>query len=729
MKIPIFLVVFILTSTCALVLLSPGTSKGAITPLGYSLNGNQELVADPDRPLVYAADTDGHEVHVLNATTEAELWNVSVGASPLSLDISSDGRYLYVAVSEASSIAIVDLQTRTVSRTIPLTFHPLSIRIGLSGRLYLTDIPEPYQSGGPKVVDETSGTLLENYSGFGNCVLEMSPNKTVILMMQLGTSPTPLYKYSCAGPNLVLLDEDNHDLGENARQMAVDWTNETVYLVSGYPYGIEIVSLASMDRLGMISAEAYPSGVAVSPDHKTVFCTTMGGKDQLWAFYASNRTLMAKYKLRESSLEIDQSAYAAIAAPPLAGSVVAIGKPVQFLNLSKPMLFPGFPRVEENVGYNYSGNIVSDIFVGVPPCNITSGVVELDGTTLASFIEDQALVGVLPGPITDGGNHTAHALLVWDGGSVNISWTFSASESEHIVSVMPAMGLEVNYVPENITVVLDLGYPERTMAGTYIGLNDAFAPYDFENGVITIHTQYQGTNLVLPGLNEVVLDLNFVHVDYMVPIYTSISLTWNFSIKDVAVSPSSEGLAWHNLSSGVSVRLPVSWTIMDNVTVGGVFFDTQALGPINGTTRTVISLQSGTDPNATEDEQYLSSFVDEFVTKMQTGNNSVYVVEGPSYREISGHAAVVFAIRWANEPLVQKIAVIIDQSTSRYWILIMTVEASRYFDENPMFEGVISSFSTPIGQVIPEFSSQMVFLGVMVTMIAVVVGLRRFSKH
>jgi hypothetical protein len=33
------------------------------------------------------------------------------------------------------------------------------------------------------------------------------------------------------------------------------------------------------------------------------------------------------------------------------------------------------------------------------------------------------------------------------------------------------------------------------------------------------------------------------------------------------------------------------------------------------------------------------------------------------------------------------------------------------------------------GQIIPEFSSQMAFLGVMVTMIAVVVGLRRFSEH
>jgi len=42
---------------------------------------------------------------------------------------------------------------------------------------------------------------------------------------------------------------------------------------------------------------------------------------------------------------------------------------------------------------------------------------------------------------------------------------------------------------------------------------------------------------------------------------------------------------------------------------------------------------------------------------------------------------------------------------------------------------VINHLLIEVGQVIPEFSSQMVFLGVMVTMIAVVVGLRRFSEH
>jgi len=686
MKITCIAVAIFLISSYAVILFDSDVSEAAIGPLGYSLNGNQELFSDPTRPIVYAADTDGDTVHVFNATTGEEMWNVTVGASPLSIDISADGRYMYVAVS-GYNVTIVDLQTRSVSNTIALAFSPISVRIGLSGRLYLT------QSGGAlDVVRESSGTLIEEIGGIGSCVLEMSPNKTTLMVLQLGSSPTPLYKYSCAGTSLVLLDQDNHDLGPNARQMAIDWANETLYLVCGSPYGVQVVSLSTLDLLGFMPATSYPGGVALSSDHTTVLCTTYSGPDELWAFSTSNWSLVAKYKFREWAAGDDPVNFHAITAPLTTGCVIAVGDPVLFVNLSRPALFPGFPRAGEGVGYDYFGNISANIFVGIPACQFTSQVMMLDGVTVVSHIRNPYMLGELPSPITRGGNHTLYASISWTGGSTEVNWTFTTSETEHIVSETPAKDSVLNYVPENITIVLDLGYPIRQWAGGSIVLNNFYVPWILENGTINLHTY----GLTMPGKNIVSLHISFSHVDYMTLVYSDLYEDLEFSIIDVPTTPSTTGLGWHNVSEA-SLMLPTSWIIRDNVTVGLTKFATQALGPVTDKARASISLQTGIDLNFTTDAQYLDSFPDEFVDQMGGVNHTVYIVEGPRTEQVSGHPAMVFAVRWTEQPIVQKLMVVADVDSGRYWLLIMTVDQSLYFRENPMLEGVISSFSVPEG--------------------------------
>lgn len=694
------LVIALLIVSGSAVILAPRQAEGAITDLGFSLNGNQELLADPTRPIVYAADTDGNKVHVLDAVNMSEAWNITVGAGPMSMDVSPDGQHLYVAVSGDMCVAIVDLEERTVSENIQLTFHPLSIRIGLSGRLYLTNFPdETYPSSGLKVVDEASGALLETQDVIGNCVLEMSPDKTTLLMLTLGTTPAKVYKFSCAGLSLVSLDEDNHDLGQNGMQMAVNWIDGFVYLVSALPYGIEVLSLDTLDKVGFMLAEAYPVGVALSPDLGTVFCTTIGGKDQLWAFYASNGTYMAKYKMRESCLDIDLSTYAAVAAPTGAGSVVAVGKPAQFLNLSAPVLSPGCPLADQLIGYEYSWNITSDIFVGVPPVAITSWAMELDGMLLSSSMVGHAIFGVLPGPITEGGRHEVHAQITWAGGLVEVDWVFNSSEKESILSFWPADGSRLEYIPQELNVSLDLGFPERTLLGSEITLNGESTTYEQEGSVISVRTSGPDGILAVPGDNLIHLNLRFSHLEFGFPVYTGIELVWNFLIQNVSSAASYEGLRNHTLWDGVSVMLPQEWIVEENVTVGNAFFVMRATSPVDvvNTVSSVISLQSGVDPEIVGDELYLSTFPEMFLQEMNDAGYSAYMVEAPDFREISGHPAVVFGIRWYSQTIVQKVAVLIDTSTGEYWIMIASTQPSRYYDLNPMFEGVIMSIDTPGG--------------------------------
>jgi YVTN family beta-propeller protein len=674
---------------------------------------------------VYAADTDGDKVYVLDATTRAEAWNITVGAGPMSMDVSPDGQHLYVAVSGDMCVAIVDLEERTVSENILLTFHPLSIRIGLSGRLYLTNFPdETYPSSGLKVVDEASGVLLETQDVIGNCVLEMSPDKTTLLMLSLGTTPAKVRKFSCAGPALVLLDEDNHDLGQNGRQMAVDWIDGLVYLVSALPYGIEVLSLDTLDKVGFMLAEAYPAGVALSPDRGTVFCTTIGGKDQLWAFYASNGTYMAKYKMRESCLDIDLSTYAAVAAPTGAGSVVAVGKPAQFLALSAPVLFPGSPTADQLIelfGYEYSWNITSDVFVGVPPVAITSWAMELDGMPLTSSMENHVISGMVPGPITEGGRHEVHAQITWAGGLVEVDWFFNSSEEESILSFWPSDGSRLEYVPQELNVSLDLGFPERVLLDSEVTLNGESAPYEQEGSVISVRTSSPDGILAVPGDNLMHLNLRFSHLEFGFPVYTNIELEWSFMIQNVSSAASYEGLRNHTLWDGVSVMLPDEWIVEENVTVGDAFFVMRATSStdIVNTVPSVISLQSGVDPEIVGDELYLSTFPEMFFKEMNDAGYSAYMVEAPDFREISGHSAVVFGIRWYSQTIVQKVAVLVDTSTGEYWIMIATTQPSCYYDLNPMFEGVIMSIDTPAGGIDSPAIVEAILLVVLAVAVAV----------
>jgi len=675
-------------------------SEGAITELGYSLNGNQELLADPTKPIVYWVDTEGTQLHVLNATTQEESWAITVGANATSMDLSSDGRYLYVAVSGESKITVVDLDDRTVSKTIPLSFRPLSIRIGLSGRLYLTDFPEPYTSGGPKVIDESSGTLLEDIAAYGNCVLEMSPDKMVLLMMQLGSSPTKVYKYSCAGPTLSLLDEDNHDLDANARQMAVDWEDEKIYVATVNQEGPEIMSLETMDLEGVLPAYAKAQGITLSPDKETVFCTTTGTEDSLMAFHASNRTLMAKYKLREAGLAIDPSTYAAIAVPPAPCSIAAVGQPPQFINLSTPRPFPGYPRDGEIIGYDYDGPIEADVFAGVPPLTITSGEIELDGEPLTTIvIWNQVLMGNLTEPLSKGGIHIVNARIEWEGGSATTSWTFNSSEEEHIVSISPARSERIEYVPNTIVVTLDLGYPERTYSGGIVlTINGEIPFFEVEDEIITIQTVNEDGNLLMPGLNAVYMRLFFTHVDYMLEESSELIAAWTYEIVNVTAEPATDGLGWYTMDDGTSLKLPLLWDIDENVTVGDSLFDLQAEGPAGEEVAPMITLQKGNDLEVAMDD-FLTSFADEFMARMQAAQIDVSLCEGPSYRVISGLDAVVIAIRWYDMPvpIVQKMAVIVNQTSYDYWILIFTSEATQYFEDNPMFEGVLSSLTLGSG--------------------------------
>ncbi len=83
--------------------------------------------------VVTGSSTNG-AVYALNAQTGEVLHQASVGASPTDIQLSPDGRFLYVANSASSSVSMMDALSLSEIRRIPVGTAPQKIAVSSNGR-------------------------------------------------------------------------------------------------------------------------------------------------------------------------------------------------------------------------------------------------------------------------------------------------------------------------------------------------------------------------------------------------------------------------------------------------------------------------------------------------------------------------------------------------------------------------------------------------------------------
>ena len=141
------------TKTMSLQLSDPtgatlGTSSatGTIYPDPYTATRTGTLggaVIDPHSQYAYVTDSSLNEVDVLDIQTGRYVARIPVGSDPTSIDITPDGKSLYVCDSGGQTISVIDVATRKVVQTIftPAGFdaeRPFSIAIGNAGYALFT---------------------------------------------------------------------------------------------------------------------------------------------------------------------------------------------------------------------------------------------------------------------------------------------------------------------------------------------------------------------------------------------------------------------------------------------------------------------------------------------------------------------------------------------------------------------------------------------------------------
>lgn len=122
----------------------------ATFPSAGQTPGTPNLVKElhPGNVHFFAADTARHRIYgsvmasgtvvVIDTDTLSITKIIPVGPAPAGMSVSPDGLTLYVALSGASQVGVIDLTTLTASPPLTIAYRPWQVAAGLSDRLYIT---------------------------------------------------------------------------------------------------------------------------------------------------------------------------------------------------------------------------------------------------------------------------------------------------------------------------------------------------------------------------------------------------------------------------------------------------------------------------------------------------------------------------------------------------------------------------------------------------------------
>jgi hypothetical protein len=129
----------LLAALCLFPQLSSAATFGTVTTVVGSVS---DIVLDEARRRLYLINANANRLEVFSLPPNPirQTATVSLDAFPLAAAMSPDGRFLYVAAHNASSLNIVDLETLRVVSRASIPARPEGVAVGFDGRVLVTTI-------------------------------------------------------------------------------------------------------------------------------------------------------------------------------------------------------------------------------------------------------------------------------------------------------------------------------------------------------------------------------------------------------------------------------------------------------------------------------------------------------------------------------------------------------------------------------------------------------------
>ncbi len=242
------------------------------------------LAADPVRPRVYATLSDANSVLVIDTNTLTVIRTIPIGSIPRGLALSADNSKLWVANSGSTNFAIgvIDLESLTALPSLPAPTQPSDIVEGLNHRLYVAPAQQNFTYRIMQIDSDTSqyqGSLggSEVYGG-GN--LGITPDLKTLLFGNSGLSPSTLDRFDISTANAALLQTTNN-VGSNGNSLTVNHSGTSFVFPNGggngggyVTYEIPTININSINC--SFNTGAYPGPAAFSNDDTLIYHGAFG---------------------------------------------------------------------------------------------------------------------------------------------------------------------------------------------------------------------------------------------------------------------------------------------------------------------------------------------------------------------------------------------------------------------------------------------------------------------
>lgn len=254
--------------------------KGIST--GHELAG--QLVADPQLPRMYGVLPLSDSIMAVDLESRSIIKTIPVGRRPRGLAIGADGKKLWVANSESTNaeLSVIDLATleKLPSVFLPLPYYsiPYSIVAGANSKLYIattnSDIVE---------VDSNTGAYLGSFRPSATLYhsrLAVSPDATVLFTNDVDVSPASIMRLTLSGTSGVRTTT----IPASGMQLSSDGMFLYTYLTPASPNstGFAKLNASDLSTVHLFSDLRDYGSLALSGDDATIYRAHMENNAVGW---------------------------------------------------------------------------------------------------------------------------------------------------------------------------------------------------------------------------------------------------------------------------------------------------------------------------------------------------------------------------------------------------------------------------------------------------------------
>jgi hypothetical protein len=278
----------ILVGAFAIAAVTPLAAQTQPISVAFPADGH-DLELDVARNRLYVSTPTIGEIQVVSTFSWQVIATVRVPPQPRGIDMSHDGTELFVAVGQAGALATIDLETLTVTETLPIgaelgdarTWDVLESR---PGRVLVTGNPSSSGLAWVVEVDRNRNNTITRVAG--DRIIRAEPTFAVdptgrFVFIAEGFSPNSMYRLDPDQAGTPIVSEDDHGSVNGTIGSVVSPDGSRILTRSG-----QLLNSVTIRQNGQLTGGA----AAFTPNGDEAWINTAAGTIEVWNVASQART-------------------------------------------------------------------------------------------------------------------------------------------------------------------------------------------------------------------------------------------------------------------------------------------------------------------------------------------------------------------------------------------------------------------------------------------------------